>query len=176
VTVAGIGALAAFVALPGLRHIAAPQRASDIKPTLRFLAQHQQLGDTLWVYHASQYALRYYLECGCFGRPAVVQRGRRLWPLHPAEGGEDQFSPTLQSVPPRFIVSRSVRTSNAYRSELRNLLGRRRVWILVSDANTALRLPILTFLNRHGARLRAFRSADADISAAAYLYDLRRTH
>jgi hypothetical protein len=176
VGIAAAGLVVASIALPGLKHVVRPQRTSELKPTLRFLAQHQEPRDALWVYHASQYGLRYYLECECFGSPRLVHRARTLWPLHPAKGGADQFSPTLKSVPPRFIVSRSVGLSTAYRSELRDLLGRPRVWILISDAAMTLREPLLTFLNGHGTQRRVFRSESTRTSAAAYLYDLRRRH
>ena len=174
--IATAGLVVAFIAVPGLKHLVVPQRTSELKPTLRFLTEHQRRDDTLWVYHASQYGLRYYLECGCFASARLVHRARTLWPLRPAEGGADQFSPTLKSVPPRFIVSRSVRLSTAYRSELRDLLGRPRVWILISDATTTLRHPLLAFLDEHGTQRRVFRSRSTGTSAVAYLYDLRRKH
>jgi hypothetical protein len=172
--IATVGIVVAFIALPGLKHLVQPQRTSELKSTLRFLATHQERTDTLWIYNASQYGLRYYLECECFGSARLVNRARTLWPLRPAGGGADQFSPTLKSVPPRFIVSRSMRLSTGYRSELGALLGRPRVWILISDAAMTLREPLLRFLDGHGTQLRVFRSRRTGTSAAAYLYDLRR--
>lgn len=163
-----------FIALPTLGHIASPQRTSELKPALRFLAEHQRSADTLWVYHATQYALRYYLECKCFGEARFVHRGEILWPLHPAAGGAEQFSPALKSALPAFIVSRSVSYSTAYRSELTALQGRRRVWILISDADGSIRTPILTFLDHLGMGRKVFRSRNAETTAALYLYDLSR--
>jgi hypothetical protein len=154
VGIAAIGVVLAVIALPTLKHVANPQQTSDLKPALRFLAEHERERDTLWIYQASQYGLRFYLECRCFGNARQVRRGNALWPIHPAHGGPDQFAPTLNSALPRFIVSRSLGNSTAYQSELMELRGRPRVWLLVSDASADFYSSIASFADRIGVRRR----------------------
>jgi hypothetical protein len=169
VSIAVMAVVFAFISIPTLTHLAHPQHSSDLRPAMRFLADNQRSVDTLWIYHASQYGFRYYLECKCFGNVQEVRRGSLLWPLHPALGGPGQFAPTLSSAPPRFIVSRSGDESTAYRSELKGLRGRGRVWLLVSDANTDVRSTIFSFASRIGRQQRGRQQP-----AAVRLYDLRR--
>jgi hypothetical protein len=172
--VTGIAALAAvvgFIAIPTAKHVAVPQETSDLKPALRFLTQHQRPNDAVWVYHASQYGLRYYVECQCFGTEDTVRRGLRLWPLRTAPGGPEQFAPALNSAPPRLIVSRSVGDSNEYQSELRALRGHDRVWILISDATADFRSTIFSFANGLGKQRDAPGHPDG-----LRLYDLSDTH
>lgn len=174
----GLAAMAlvlAFITIPTVRDIAEPQRTSELKRALRYLANHQRLGDTLWVDQVTQYGLRYYMECECFGTGRTVRRGLALWPLRPAPGGADQFSPALKSVPPRFIVSKAVGFSSRYRSELSALRGRDRVWVLISDAEARMRMPLLSFLDRLGTREAAFRATSDETTAAVYLYDLGKS-
>jgi hypothetical protein len=171
--IAAMSLVFAFIATPTLRHVAQPQRTSELKPALRFLAEHQRSSDTLWVDQSAQYALRYYLECKCYGSAILVRRAAILWPVHPTQG-TDQFAPALKSVPTRFIVSKAVGDSNAYRSELTALHGRRRVWILISDVTDRVRAPLLSFLDRLGTRRAAFRANDGETTAAVYLYDFDR--
>lgn len=169
VGIVATGVVFVFVAMPTLKHVADPQQGSGLKPALQFLAEHQRKGDTLWVYSASQYGLRYYLECNCFGNRRQVRRGSVLWPLKPARGGPDQFARTLNSAPPRFLVSSSIGDSAAYKSELAALRGQGRVWLLVSDASTDFRSAIFSFADRIGVRQRLPRHP-----AALSLYDLSR--
>jgi hypothetical protein len=167
-----LGAIVASVAAPTARHVVAPERSSELRPALRYLATNQHVGDAVWVLDATQYGLRYYLECQCFGPAGVVRRARALWPLRPAAGGADQFAPTMMSVPPTFIVSKATGYSAQYRSELRSLKGRQRVWILISEADPTIRGPVLAFLDRVGVRQAAYRSTASPTSAAVYLYNL----
>lgn len=163
-----------FIVLPSLKDVAQPQRTAELKPVLRYLAKHQQMSDTLWVDQPTQYALRYYLECRCFGDARLVRRGELLWPLRPASGGAGQFSPALESVLPRFVVSRAIGFSTGYRSELRALRGRRRVWILISDVQRQIREPILSFAGTLGVQGTGRRASSSEIAAAVYLYDFHR--
>ncbi len=172
----GLSVVLIFVIGPASKILFHPQETARLKQALRYLSSHQRASDTVWVYHASQYALRYYLECRCFGDASLVRTGEQLWPLHPAEGAPDQFAPTLKSVRPRFIVSRSVGYSTAYQMELRALRGRTRVWILISDAAKNIRDPIVAFLDRLGTERLVFEAGHSDTAAAVYLYDLSRRH
>jgi hypothetical protein len=172
--IAAASLVCVFIVLPSLKGVAQPQRTAELKPVLRYLAEHQQMSDTLWVDQPTQYALRYYLECRCFGDARLVRRGDLLWPLRPAPGGVGQFSPALESVPPRFVVSRAVGFSTGYRSELRALQGRRRVWVLISDVQRQIRQPILSFAGTLGVRGTGLRASSSEITAAVYLYDLHQ--
>jgi hypothetical protein len=171
---AGVTVLFVSIAVPTVRHVADPQQTSDLKPALRFLAQHERPGDTLWIYHATQYGFRYYVECKCFASAHVVRRAELFWPVVPAPGGPDQFAPTLRSVPPRLIVSRSIGDSTRYRSELAALRGRRRVWLLVSDASRSVRAPIFAFANRIGPARVQFKASQRPDTAVTALFDFGR--
>lgn len=56
-----------LLALPVLSagyRVLKPKEFEEIKPLLQYLLQHRRDGDVIYVYHASQYAARYYAE-GC---------------------------------------------------------------------------------------------------------------
>jgi len=142
----------------------------ELKQAMRYVGDHQRPGESLYVYSAAQYDLRYYLECGCFARASTVRRALTLWPLDPEPGGVDQDAPTMRSVPPVLVVGSSTSDVPAdYRADFAQLLGRR-VWIVTAAASPESRRALTSFLNSVGTRKRSFRT-DGDI-AAAELYDL----
>ena len=56
---------------------------------LRYLAREERPGDTLYLLYTSQYAFRYYLECGCFDAVTGRNRSEGVWPLTKYGGGSD---------------------------------------------------------------------------------------
>lgn len=143
----------------------------EFKQAISYLATHQRRGDSLYVFSAAQYDLRYYLECGCFARGSVVERARRLWPLRPAPGGVAQSAPALRSVPPRLVIGTSTGEVPAdYRADFASLRGRARVWVLVAAAPGSSGHAVLALLDRLGAvRRTAFSRGGIALAA---LYDL----
>jgi hypothetical protein len=140
--------------------------------SLRYLARNARIGDSLYVYRTAQYDFRYYLECGCFGPSDEVGRAKALWPIR-AASGHAQFAPALRSVPPGLIVGNATSAAAAdYRSDFRPLLGRKRVWVLVVDANPEDQRGLETFLDQYGTR-KAFFHPSRKQTASLFLYDLR---
>jgi hypothetical protein len=166
----GFGAVLIAAAVPAANHLRL-QDGAELKQVMRHVANNQRPGDSLYVYEAAQYDVRYYLECGCFAGRSTVRRGRALWPLRPAPGGLDQSAPAMRSVPPQLVVgSSNSDVKDEYRSDFAHLLGRPRVWILIAAAPPESRRALISFLDDVGTRKRSFHSKD-DI-AAAELYDL----
>jgi hypothetical protein len=149
------------------------QDGSELKQAMRYIADNQRPGESLYVYATAQYDLRYYLECGCFASRSTVRRARALWPLHPAPSGLDQSSPAMRSVLPQLVVGNSTsEVPSEYRRDFAHLLGRRRVWILIAAARPESRRALISFLDEVGTRKASFRTKD-DI-AVADLYDFSR--
>jgi hypothetical protein len=154
--------------------IAHPQRDEEMKPVLRYLAREEQPGDTLYLLYTSQYAFRYYLECGCFDAVTGRNRSEGVWPLTKYGGGSEQWAPALASQPPRFVVGTFHGTdAKAYVDAVRRLRRRDRVWVVLSDIPSAERESVLRGLDKLGPRLASFRSHGDESAAAGYLYDLR---
>jgi hypothetical protein len=169
---AGVGFSAVLIAaaVTPANHLR-QQEGTELKQAMRHIADNQRPGDSLYVYAAAQYDLRYYLECGCFASRPTVRRARALWPLHPAPGGLDQSSPTMRSVLPWLVVGNSTSdVPSEYEPDFTHLLGRRRVWILIAAGRPESRRALISFLDDVGTRKESFHTND-DI-AAAELYDL----
>jgi hypothetical protein len=168
----GFSALLIAAAVPAANHLRL-QDGGELKQVMRHVASNQRPGEALYVYAAAQYDFRYYLECGCFANRSTVSRGRALWPLRPAPGNTDQWSPAMRSSLPQLVVGRSTsEVPSEYRSDFAPLLGRGRVWILIAAAPPESRRALISFLDDVGTRKGSF-YASGDI-AAAELYDLRR--
>jgi hypothetical protein len=146
---------------------------AEPKHAMRYLAADQRPGDSLYVFSRFQYDFRYYQECGCFARASLVRRAQRLWPLLPAEGSREQWSPALKSDPPRLIIGRSAGTvPHDYRADLAVLRGRPRVWVLIAATPSGSRAALLSLLNEMGRPKLTF-GANSDV-ASVYLYDFSR--
>jgi Dolichyl-phosphate-mannose-protein mannosyltransferase len=170
-------AIAVSLAILSLGHAAHVTSVEDVRSVLGYLAGKQRPGDTLYVYYASEYQLRYYLECRCGGAVIERARSRGLWPLRPGPGGHDEFAPALLSVPPHLIVGRfRGRQASKYVSDLEALRGRQRVWFLLSSLETPRRALLLRALNDLGSRHASFSVGAGKDQAAVYLYDLRGGH
>jgi hypothetical protein len=165
----GFVAVLAAAAVGPFNHLRA-RDGGELKQAMRHIAGHQRRGESLYVYPAAQYDVRYYLECECLGSPATVSRARGLWPVNPAPGGSDQSAPTMRSVLPSIVIGTATgdRPSD-YRSEFTSLMGRR-VWVLIAAAPGGSRRALMDFLDSIGTPENTFRTKD-DI-AIAVLYDL----
>jgi hypothetical protein len=153
-------------------HLRSPAEAAPAG-ALRYLARNARIGDSLYVYLTAQYDFRYYLECGCFGPSNEVRKAKALWPIRAARG-HAQFAPALRSAPPALIAGDATSPAAAdYRSDFRPLRGRRRVWVLVIDANPEDQRGLETFLDQHGTRNAFFSPSREEAVASVFLYDLR---
>lgn len=147
-----------------------PPAREDVKPLLSAVVAGWQPGDTLFVYRNSQYALRYYTECGgCDPSGADFP-----WParLAPSSSADEQFAPALESVPPAVVVGAQGPGAGTPAVELDRLPTRGRVWLLFSHVREHNGLSeeglLLQALDLRGRRLEQ-RTADG---ARLYLYRL----
>ena len=119
------------LAAKGLVH---PRTTEEIKPVLRFIREHWQRGDTLYVHHGAQYALLYYQQCRCF-RLSERHGSRDLWPLKRLPGGTSQDAQAATGQSSDVIVGRHFRDDRGVLEDLGLLRHRRRVWILYTHLN-----------------------------------------
>jgi len=169
--------VASLVLLVPLVHAAArvisPMKHEEIKAALAHIRSRWRPGDALFVDRGVRFALRYYLDCGCFAAAEV--RGRGLtWRFDQLPGGHGAGPVPLRQVDPRFAIGRlDVTTFRALKRQLGGVMGRRRVWILythiVNRGETGRIDTALKQLNRRGRLLDSF----VTVGAHAYLYDLR---
>jgi hypothetical protein len=108
------------------RDFVRPPEREEIKPVLAYVGDRWQAGDTLYVFGASQYALRYYLECSdCPDAiPAPIRAVLRVRPDH----GPVQQNPALISQSPQVVIGHQKRQH--YVADVDRLRGRERVWML----------------------------------------------
>ena len=171
VSLAVIAAVIGFQVGAAAFHVVAPVRRENIKPVLRHLEQRWRDGDRLYVYHAAQYAFRFYGEAGYLD---TTRNGRRvpLVPIVPAPANPAGGAAALLSRPPSLMIGLfSPGDADAYLRQLSRLRGSPRVWILFSNSHAdhpGEERAFLDYLDSIGRRLDSFRKDDA----AAYLYDL----
>jgi hypothetical protein len=103
-----------------------PPEREEIKPVLAYLGDRWQAGDMLYVSGASQYALRYYLECSDCGN-AVPTRLRSVLRVRRTHGPVQQ-DPALASASPQIVIGRQKRAH--YIEDVERLRGNERVWML----------------------------------------------
>jgi hypothetical protein len=166
------GAVVLLVAPPAARavkHLVQPPGQEEIRPLVDYVSSHWEAGDTLYVFHSSQYALRYYLTCkDCRG---LTARQRSIWPLRLAPGGPAQFSPALASGSRNVVIGSSGHDeAQAYGSDVRKLEGRRRVWLLFTHSFPLSLGQVVAPLNESGRQLDC---ATRGV-AFACLYDFSR--
>ena len=130
-------------------------------------------GDALFVSERAQYPLRYYVECRCGDLPEPARdiswRSAKI-PL----SRTDQYAPALASRPPRLVVSEAGASRFAEARAVSSLLGRPRVWVLMTSKDAGER-GLLTYLSCIGRRTDAFvrRAGTGGFkTAAVYRYDL----
>ena len=124
------------------KEVVHPTRREDIKLAIRYIQAHQQPGEVWFVYHWARYQFWYYDELYKIA-PAVVRIGK--------DCGTD---------------------TTCYESDLDQLRGNRRVWILFSHIWIGDGLQeedmSVQYLDRLGKRLDRFSAT----GVRAYLYDL----
>lgn len=159
----------AVLAVPGWRalsHLANPQKHEEIKSALALLRNDWRPSDTFYVSYYTQFALRYYLECGCFETPR--------WPFRFTKVEPGQGIP-LRSRPPNLVAGLApLGGRDTFVSEVKKLRGRRRVWLLYSHAGTSDELAYLRGeLPRELAAFGRLRKVFLAPGVTLYLYDLR---
>lgn len=150
-----------------------PIRHEEVKAVLEYVRQQWRPGDGMFVDIGTRFTMRYYLECGCL-RAAEDRTPGEAWRFGatPARAGHEPMP--LRSNPPRFIVgSLAVDNFATFEAELGPLLGRPRVWLVVSHIGSGGSLrrirAVLDELGRRGKLLESYRA----VGASAYLYNLR---
>jgi hypothetical protein len=140
---------------------------------LRHLTRNWRVGDSLFVFYDAQYALRYYLECGCGGfslRALSIPWGAAT----PDDFGTAQYAPALVSRPPTLVIQKPQTSFDESLRQLAQLRGRRRVWLLLTGLGPHER-QLLRFLSCAGRRtdalVRNVGSGPFSITAI-YRYDL----
>lgn len=164
--------LAFFLLAPAVGQAAAdlasPPRDEDVRPLLGYVSRHWRAGDTLYVYRNAQYAVRYYGSCEDCDPPG----SSFPWPTRaapPSSTGE-QFTPALQSAPPRLIVGEHGRTAFDSIADA-DRFASERVWLLfshVSKRGLNEESLILAALDERGQVLEERLGSNA----ALYLYRL----
>ena len=138
----------------------------DIKPVLDYVEENYRPGDSIYVYYAAQYAVKYYLDRYSI---AELQQGEPVLASPPS----DWFEPVLPSYPPRFIVGKYSRDNwQIFIDELRQLQGSDRVWLIFAhavDRRSELDEEdvFLGFADTLGVQIDRYQG----VEAAAYLYD-----
>lgn len=163
--------LAALVlALPAWRavhRLVHPEKHEEIKAALAIMRSDWRPTDTFYVSSTTQFALRYYLECGCFDTPR--------WPFRRTSVDNSKQRVALRSRPPNFVVGAApVAGLDSYVADVKKLDGRRRVWLLYShvkssDELTSIRRELPRELASFGMLLRVFTAPGVTL----YLYDFR---
>ena len=138
----------------------------DIKPVLDYVEENYRPGDTIYVYYAAQYAVKYYLDRYSF---AELQQGEPVLAPPPP----NWFEPVLPSYPPGLIAGKYSRDDwQIFIDELRQLQGSNRVWLIFAhaiDRRSELDEEdvFLGFADTLGTQIDRYQG----VEAAAYLYD-----
>ncbi|HEX5467794.1 MAG TPA: glycosyltransferase family 39 protein [Gaiellaceae bacterium] len=150
-------------------------RGEAIKPALSSLQRDWRPGDTLYLFYWSQYAFRYYAQCGeCgvaqrTGAPASLWGSVRL--VDPAGSGD---SAALASSPPGLVVGidPEKRSLAAATAQLDGLDGTGRLWALFTHVRSAEGANELAALVRRLDGLGTRLSEQRFDGAVLFLYDL----
>ena len=152
----GLVSLAAIAVLP-LVHVARPRTDEEMRPALAYLGRHHRRGDALVVSSSAQYAFAYYHLCGCSTFDPA-----NTWSLSTTT---DAGAAAVLSRSPKLIIQADEQTS-----DVRKVLGRKRVWVLSAEDD---RSSLLDFLAAHGTLLDDVRTdGPSAITATLQLYDL----
>jgi len=147
-------------AIKAVQHLVHPRGREEITAALRQLRSQWRPGDTLYVSYQTQFAMRYYLECGCFA-PAEVTADHLGWRFEEPRL-DNPLGVALRAQPPFFVVGGKI--DGDYAKYVRDVerLGRRpRVWLLYSHVTTAADTSYLEHdfrrrLDRRGRLLDSF--------------------
>lgn len=159
----------AVLALPGWRAfklLVHPGTHEEIKEAITVIRRDWRPGDTLFIGTETDFAVRYYLECGCIETPA--------WAFRRTDVGDSSAADALRSNPPHFIAGQApLGDLNSYVTEVEKLHGR--VWLLYAHARTDNELAFVRQELPHklaavGTERRSFTAPGVTL----YLYDVRR--
>jgi hypothetical protein len=158
--------------IKAVQHLVHPRGREEIRTALKHLRSQWRPGDTLYVSYQTQFAMRYYLECGCFA-PAEVTGDRLGWRFEEPPL-DNSLGVALRTRRPFFVVGGKIGSDYAKYARDLERLKRPRVWLLYSHVTTVpersyLEHALRARLDRRGRLLDAF-SAPGTI---LYLYDLR---
>jgi hypothetical protein len=128
--------------LAGHQLVSPPER-EELAPVVRYLQDHRQEGDVVYVYYGAQFALRYYA-------PRLGVRGRDV----------------VTGVAARTAWAR-------YVEDLQQLRGRPRVWVLFAHVYARGGVDEERLLLHHLDTMGARRDRSQRTGASVYLYDLR---
>lgn len=147
---------------------------ADPLRVLRYLTEHAQRDDSLYVHLSAQLGFRYYLECGCFGTSETVRKARSLWPVQPPTSD----STFIRSAPPHLVAGTyDGDTPSGFRSDFAPLRRRARVWNLTmrfyGDPTGSRQRALATYLRQNGTRIDVFPGRGSEVSATVSLYDPR---
>ena len=138
----------------------------DIKPILDYVEENYRPGDSIYVYYAAQYAVKYYLDRYSF---AELQQGEPVLAPPPP----NWFEPVLPSYPPGLITGKYSRDDwGIFIDELRQFQESDRVWLIFSHAvdrrsDLDEEDVFLGFADTLGTQIDRYQG----VEAAAYLYD-----
>lgn len=166
---AAVASVLAIALLPAI-HLFEQRASEGIRPALGALGRNYRPGDALYVGHYAQYGFVYYHLCECASiDPAAI------WPFG-LRGDPSGAAPALTPHTPALILGRITSTGRLDRRDEGLLLGKGRVWLLISEEQPSDLDPFLASLGRAGRRLRQFGPFGVRGTAASlYLYDLGAT-
>lgn len=158
----------AVLAVPGwraLRTLVHPDKHEEVRGALALLRRDWRPGDTLYLGNETDFAVRYYVECGCIETPS--------WSFARTDVGDSNEQDALRSNPPHFIAGQvPLGRLDDYATDVERLHGR--VWLLYSHSRTDTELGFVrTELPR---RLAAFGTERLSFEAPGvtlYLFDMR---
>jgi dolichyl-phosphate-mannose-protein mannosyltransferase len=166
------GAALALIAAIGLvparnavTNLVSPSGREETKALIETMQHGWKKGDAVYIFYPTQYAFRYYAECGACGVADRTGRARELWVRVRPMQGREWFAPALESRPPKLVVGRLRGDPVA---QLDRFRGQPRVWALFSHFSGRVSV-ILSRLDALGTRVSKLETTGATL----YLYDLR---
>ena len=160
-----VAAIGLFPSLNAITNLVSPSGREETKALIETMQHGWKKGDAVYVFYPSQYAFRYYAECGACGVADRTGSARELWMRVRPMQGREWFAPALESRPPKLVVGRLRGDPVA---QLDRLRGQARVWALFSHYSGRVRI-ILSRLDTLGTRVSKLETTGATL----YLYDLR---
>lgn len=149
-------------------------RGEAIKPALASLQRDWRPGDTLYLYHWSQYAFRYYAECEDCGVAQRTGAPASLWEsVRLVDPARSEGSAALASSPGLVVgVDPGERSLAAATAQLDRLDGTRRLWVLFTHVRREDGASELAALTRRLDELGTRLSEQRYDGAVLFLYDL----
>ncbi|MEM7771070.1 MAG: glycosyltransferase family 39 protein [Cyanobacteria bacterium P01_A01_bin.37] len=145
-----IGLLLYVPASQARAYLTPPVTDEEVKPVLAYIQEHWQPNDLIYVFQKSQFQFEFYREQFGFQPEDYV----------------------VSVDPDQYVETNFAKVRQLYRKDLRQLCGRDRVWVMISDFKIR---PQTRFMLDHvdtlGDRRDTFQSNTP--ASVTYLYDLR---